>query len=172
MPPVPHDDPNDVPLRDYIERLFVEHQRAHTVEHASIEEARREAADDIKRRLGELNQLRSEVVQDRAQFLRSDVYDQKHDALQARVTKLEQQSIKDGELHATVVPSYRVTETAVDELQARVDKLEESARRSKESATKTERQRKWLLGLTVTVILAVLAIATNVIINLTQGGVP
>ncbi len=157
---------DDVSLRDYIERLFVEHQRAHTVEFASTEEARREAQADVQRRLEGLNELRNEVLKDRNQFLRADVYDQRHEVLANRLEVLERQAIKDTELHANIIPDFRTTENTVEEITGRVSKLESAARRAEEAAAKTERNRKWLLGLTVTVVLAILAILANVIVSL------
>jgi hypothetical protein len=160
---------DDVPLREHIEAMLANHQRAHNVQHAAQEEARKEAQADIQRRLEGLNELRGEVTKDRSQFMRLDVYEQRHQNLTDRVETLERGAIRDQELHASTVPAFRIVETTVDDLVQRIDQLERAAVRQEKNEEARQRQKKWLLGLTVTVILAVAAIAVNLIINVIQG---
>jgi DNA polymerase III alpha subunit len=75
-----------VSLRDYVERIFVERQRAHDSEHVLIdkaldkaqelrEEALSQARQVIDQRLEKLNELRREVTDDRAKFVTIEKYE-------------------------------------------------------------------------------------------------
>lgn len=70
--------PIEVGLRDYIDRIFDERQRAVDVTAAAL-----------SHRLDTLNCLREEVVRDREMFLPRNVYDQMHTDLVRRVSKVE-----------------------------------------------------------------------------------
>lgn len=86
--PVHDNNGNTVPLKHYIERILEERQRALEVLAAGME-----------RRLDNLNELRQDVEKDRGQFLRLDVYDEKHEALEKAVLELERtltKAIRDG----------------------------------------------------------------------------
>jgi hypothetical protein len=72
------DDGRFVSLRDYIERILDERDKAVQVAYRNLEQ-----------RLDKLNELRSEVQQDRGQFLRNDVYQERHDQLRQSVSDLE-----------------------------------------------------------------------------------
>jgi anti-sigma-K factor RskA len=67
-----------VSLREYIERILEERDKAVQVAYRNLEQ-----------RLDKLNELRAEVQQDRGQFLRLDVYDEKHDQLRKALTDME-----------------------------------------------------------------------------------
>lgn len=71
-------DNEHVHLREYIERILDEREKAVRLTAANLEA-----------RLDHLNELRSEVLKDRNQFLSKAVYDQMHDALTQRVGRLE-----------------------------------------------------------------------------------
>ena len=60
---------SDVPLREYLETMFAAQQRELDAKHQAMEAAVRLAREEVGRRLGELNQLRSEVIDDRDQFV-------------------------------------------------------------------------------------------------------
>jgi len=60
---------SDVSMREYLETLISAHRRELDVRSAATESAILLAREEVARRLGELNQLRSEVVSDREQFV-------------------------------------------------------------------------------------------------------
>lgn len=60
------------------------HRREHEAEQRSLELA----ANQVDRRLAELNELRSEVVKDRSMFLRVETYNAEHKALASQVDAL------------------------------------------------------------------------------------
>lgn len=76
-----------VSLREHIEAVLAERWQAHDREHADISEAltlAREASEralvearvEINARLDKLNELRSEVLTDRSEYVRREVFDQ------------------------------------------------------------------------------------------------
>jgi len=67
-----------VSLREYIERILDEREKA-------TEAARK----SMELRLDRLNELRAEVQEDRGQYLTRDKYDGEHDALSNRISLLE-----------------------------------------------------------------------------------
>jgi hypothetical protein len=76
--PVHDDNGHAVPLREYIEALIEERDKA-------VKEALRQ----LEMRLGELNRLRQEVTEDRAKLLSRDVYFTEHKALKDTVNAFE-----------------------------------------------------------------------------------
>lgn len=76
--PVHNDDGSTVTLRHYIERVLEEREKAVAL-----------AYQAMNQRIERLNELRDEVQKDRGQFLRMDVYDEKHEALEKSVHELE-----------------------------------------------------------------------------------
>lgn len=60
---------SDVSLREYLETMFDAQRRELDAKHQAMEAAVRLAREEVGRRLGELNQLRSEVIDDRDQFV-------------------------------------------------------------------------------------------------------
>jgi len=74
-----HDRNGDtVPLREYIEALIAERDKAVT-----------EAMRQMEQRLQGLNELRSDVVKDRNLLLTRERFDTEHGGLEARVNSLE-----------------------------------------------------------------------------------
>jgi hypothetical protein len=73
---------DDVPLREYVERIFSERQAALDLAFAAQQEALRVANAAIENRLEKLNELRQEVTQDRGAYLTRTEYEAKHDALE------------------------------------------------------------------------------------------
>ena len=69
---------NDVPLRQYIEALIAERDKA-------VKEAMRQ----MEIRLQGLNELRADVVKDRGLLMTRERYDTEHGALEDRVSGLE-----------------------------------------------------------------------------------
>ena len=77
--------PDNVPLREYVERIFSERQAALDLAFAAQQEALRVANEAIESRLEKLNELRQEVTADRGQYLTRTEYEAKHDALEAQL---------------------------------------------------------------------------------------
>jgi hypothetical protein len=90
-------------MREYLETLIAAHRREIDVKNESTQTAVLLAKEEVYRRLGELNQLRSEVISDREQFVsklqfepmmqerdawRSDMTD-KLTAINERIAKIE-----------------------------------------------------------------------------------
>jgi len=76
--PVHEKNGNTVPLKEYIERIIEERDKAVQLAYRNMEG-----------RLDRLNALRAEVTEDRAKFLTRDRYDGEHGLLENRVTVLE-----------------------------------------------------------------------------------
>jgi len=73
-----HEGGHSVPLKEYIEALIAERDKA-------VKEAMRQ----MEQRLSGLNELRSDVVKDRALLLTRERYDTEHGVLEDRVATLE-----------------------------------------------------------------------------------
>ena len=67
-----------VPLKEYIERIIDERDKAVQVAYRSMEG-----------RLDRLNELRNEVTEDRARFLTRERFETEHAVVEARVNSLE-----------------------------------------------------------------------------------
>ena len=89
-----------VPLRDYVDRIFAEHDARVVVERERLEDsvalarevserALREARATIETRLSELNNLRLEVVEDRNALVRREVLDAMLSERDAKIGALE-----------------------------------------------------------------------------------
>ena len=70
-----------VPLQQHIEGMMRDWQKAHESVHEVERLAIKEAKSQQDRRLEGLNELRSEVVTDRSEFVRRDVLEAKQDAM-------------------------------------------------------------------------------------------
>jgi hypothetical protein len=120
-----HDDNGQfVSLRDYIERLIVEHDRAHGWEHQAV----KLQATEYERRLEHLNRSFERSAEDRADFLLKDRYDddtksrdrearQKAEALEsaddALARKLESElKTRDAELNRRLLPLEKFKDRA------------------------------------------------------------
>jgi len=77
-----------VPLKEYIEALIAERDKA-------VKEGLRQ----MEQRLATLNELRAEVSQDRNLFLTRDKYDSEHRALENRVDDLATRALEDEAKH-------------------------------------------------------------------------
>ncbi len=66
---------SDVPLREYFETIIAANQRELAAKHLSMEASMLVARDEVARRLTELNQLRSEVIDDRDQFVSKNEFE-------------------------------------------------------------------------------------------------
>jgi hypothetical protein len=80
---------NDVSLREYIEKVESGHWEAHDREHESLANAMRVARDVVEGRLERLNELRTEVLTDRTQFIRRDVFEAYREAVEKRFRSLQ-----------------------------------------------------------------------------------
>jgi len=87
--PVHETNGNTVTLREYIEAIIGERDRALQAAFRAQQDALNLATRNLELRLEKLNELRTEVTQDRANFLTRDRYDSQHAALQDRVALLE-----------------------------------------------------------------------------------
>lgn len=79
----------EVSLREYIERIIDERSKAHDQRHYDEAQAIDQARAAVDLRLEKLNELRSEVLQDRGQFVRRDVYDNDKKGRDLRLQRLE-----------------------------------------------------------------------------------
>jgi hypothetical protein len=130
---------SEVTLREYIERLLREHERAHDLASAGLDA-----------RLAQLNELRTEVQTDRALFLTREFYDEQHEALENRVGAIERETARRGEL----IPQLNRALEDIREL-----------RQTSASTTALANYRRWLGGLTLSVVLAVVGVITAFIVR-------
>ena len=70
-----------VTQREYFERLFTEHEKHHQRDHLATMRALDTNSREMERRLEALNELRDEVTKDRAQFVRSETFDARMEAI-------------------------------------------------------------------------------------------
>jgi hypothetical protein len=78
-----------ITLREYLEKVIALEFRAHGEKHNLEQEAIKQAREQMELRLGKLNELRSEVIQDRGEYLRRDVFESQFDPLMKRLQLLE-----------------------------------------------------------------------------------
>ena len=64
-----------VALKEYVERILAEQCLRNQIRADATDRALQIATRDLERRLGELNQLRSEVTSDRIQFVQRTIYE-------------------------------------------------------------------------------------------------
>jgi hypothetical protein len=81
--------PNGVSLREYIERIFDERQKALDLAFRSQQEALALASRTLELRLEKLNELRQEVTQDRGNYVTKDKFDTTIDVQERRFRLLE-----------------------------------------------------------------------------------
>lgn len=84
--------PWGVHLREFLERLLSEYREAHRQKHLDDERALDQARGAIDLRLEKLNELRAEVLQDRGQFVRSDVYKKDVEVLNNAIRELDRKA--------------------------------------------------------------------------------
>ena len=82
-------DGNTVSLREYIEAMMRERDRALTAAFKAQQDALQLATRNLELRLEKLNELRNEVISDRGTFLTRDRYESQHSALEDKVAALE-----------------------------------------------------------------------------------
>ncbi len=75
---------DDVSVLEFFDRVLEEHDKAHAAEHVAVGVA----AKELERRLDGLNELRTEVVQDRSQYITVSTYEAKHQALIDRLDRV------------------------------------------------------------------------------------
>ena len=106
--PVHCADDDDVPLRQYIERILEEREKAVAVAFTALET-----------RLKNLNDLRQEVTHDRGQFQRADIANQRHDEVTGRIHNISEWMAVHREL-----PMHAQAEKDVDAIYERLKPLE------------------------------------------------
>ena len=87
--PVHERNGNTVTLREYIEAIMSERDRALTAAFTAQQSALNLATRNLELRLEKLNELREEVTRDRSNFITRDRYDDAHEALENKVAVLE-----------------------------------------------------------------------------------
>lgn len=87
--PVHEANGNTVTLREYIEAIMSERDRALTAAFTAQQAALNLATKNLELRLEKLNELRQEVTQDRASYQTRDKAEAEADAMGARLTSLE-----------------------------------------------------------------------------------
>ena len=76
---------------DHLEQLLTERWQAHQAVHVQEEETRRETAGKIDVRLEGLNELRREVIADRALFVSREAFDAREDMIDDRLATRKEQ---------------------------------------------------------------------------------
>ncbi len=80
---------NAVPLRDFIERILTEHDKAHSAQHEAVTIA----AKELERRLETLNHAHERSVEDRGRFVQADKYDDRAKEVDRRLSGLERSQV-------------------------------------------------------------------------------
>ena len=78
-----------VSLREYIEAIMAERDKALRAAFLAQQEALNLATRNLELRLEKLNELREEVTKDRSAFMSRERYEDAHDVLENRVSSLE-----------------------------------------------------------------------------------
>ncbi len=81
-----------VSLRDFIERVFDEKEKALQLAFKSQQDALALASRTLEVRLEKLNELRSEVTTDRSNYITRDKYDADRQAFSERVATLDREN--------------------------------------------------------------------------------
>ncbi len=139
--------PNGVSLKEYIERIFEEREKALNLAFKAQQEALAIATISLNRELEHLNKLRQEVLRDRADF----------------VTRPEMKLISD-RLEGVAAQQSGGRELIVQfrQMVGDVDKLKETMV-SREAISLYNR---WLVGLTVVLLAAIIGVVTNTALRL------
>ena len=87
--PVHESNGNTVTLREYIEAIMSERDRALTAAFTAQQAALNLATKNLELRLEKLNELRQEVTQDRANYVTRDKSEIQEEALSTRLMSLE-----------------------------------------------------------------------------------
>ena len=82
----------DVSLREYIERVIEERERTHAAQREAVERALAEAEVTLNRRLGEMNEFRKQIQDERGTYVHKDNLQMHVDASDERIRKLEDMS--------------------------------------------------------------------------------
>ena len=109
----------DVPLKEYIERIFDEREKALNVALRLQEERVKEAAKQVDMRLDKLNELRAEVQADRSEFVKSSVYEIKYKTLSDKIDELLETQIRNENKYVTV-EKYKSEVTPLQDLRGKI----------------------------------------------------
>ena len=82
--PVHADNGNTVTLREYIEAIMSERDRALTAAFTAQQSALNLATRNLELRLEKLNELRQEVTQDRGEYVKREVYESRVNIVEKR----------------------------------------------------------------------------------------
>ncbi len=79
----------EVPLREYIERILEERDRAYRDSMSTARAALDAASRALESRLDQMNEFRKQVLEERANYLRRDQFDAQHESIEKRVVAVE-----------------------------------------------------------------------------------
>lgn len=80
---------NNVTLREYVERIFAEQEKESAAAKDAADKALKLATNNLEARLANLNELRAQVVSDRAEYVRRESFDSKVELLQEQLRNVE-----------------------------------------------------------------------------------
>jgi hypothetical protein len=93
-------DGGEIMLKEYFEKLISAQEKEFAGRSDAVEKALYLARDNIERRLDALNLLRTEVIQDRSQFVQSNLYESHmresaiwRSAVSDRLTRIETRAV-------------------------------------------------------------------------------
>ena len=109
----------DVPLREYIERIFEEKQKALEIAFISQQKALDLATRNLELRLEKLNELRAEVSADRSEFVKFATYDAQHRSLEDKIDSLIETQIRNENKYVTV-EKYKTEVTPLQDLRGKI----------------------------------------------------
>ena len=78
-----------VSLREHIEALLKEYQKAHAKEHAMLIDSVRLAREALDVRLESMNEFRAQILSERGSMVTKEAYDSKHAALAEAISRCE-----------------------------------------------------------------------------------
>ncbi len=88
-----------VPLREYVDRIFAEREKAREAQLSAMRRAVDSASVQLNERLESMNQFRSQISEERLLYVRHDTLDAKLKPINDRLTALERvQSVGAGSL--------------------------------------------------------------------------
>lgn len=117
-----HEHDDEVSLRDYFDGRWDAHSHVHNAEQMALDKA----YTVLEQRLAGLNELRREVTTDRQAFLRTDVYESRHQSLKAAIDRnvLSIGEISDQLIAHVQLPIHPAAVRTIDDFEARIRSLE------------------------------------------------
>ncbi len=100
-------------VKEHLEAVFDEYRRGHAALHEAEKEAVQVGRSVIDGRLEKLNELRTEVVSDRSDYVRGDVYGPAYDQIRRRTEILELQVAGNTEARSAIAGRNHAIATGV-----------------------------------------------------------